>query len=86
MQQKDIDHVREYLLGLQSQITSALMAQDDKLELIEDNWDREQGGGGRSRVMKNGQLFEQAGINFSHVLIGVGTMVGQSFVWTKRTW
>ncbi len=67
MQQKDIDHVREYLLGLQSQITSALMAQDDKLELIEDNWDREQGGGGRSRVMKNGQLFEQAGINFSHV-------------------
>jgi coproporphyrinogen III oxidase len=40
---------------------------DDKLELIEDEWQRPEGGGGRSRVMRNGKIFEQAGINFSHV-------------------
>jgi coproporphyrinogen III oxidase len=35
--------------------------------LIEDEWQRPEGGGGRSRVMSNGRIFEQAGINYSHV-------------------
>lgn len=34
---------------------------------IEDQWTREEGGGGRSRVLTNGAVFEQAGVNFSHV-------------------
>ncbi len=33
----------------------------------EDQWTREEGGGGRSRVLANGTVFEQAGVNFSHV-------------------
>ncbi|MEE9551670.1 MAG: oxygen-dependent coproporphyrinogen oxidase, partial [Gammaproteobacteria bacterium] len=37
------------------------------LELQQDDWQRDEGGGGRSRVMQNGKIFEQAGINFSHV-------------------
>ena len=54
-------------MQLQERITSALMAMDDKLVLIEDEWQRPEGGGGRSRVMRDGRIFEQAGINFSHV-------------------
>lgn len=67
MNNQNIQNVREYLLGLQNQITSALMGQDNELQLKEDEWEREEGGGGRSRVMTHGLVFEQAGINFSHV-------------------
>ena len=63
----NIGLIKDYLLQLQERITSALMAMDDKLVLIEDEWQRPEGGGGRSRVMRDGRIFEQAGINFSHV-------------------
>ncbi len=63
----EIESIRSYLLTLQNNITDALCALDGTLELQEDEWDREDGGGGCSRVMRNGQVFEQAGINFSHV-------------------
>ncbi len=55
------------MIALQNNITDALCDLDSTLVLHEDEWDREEGGGGRSRVMRNGQIFEQAGINFSHV-------------------
>jgi coproporphyrinogen III oxidase len=63
----DIDSIKQYLLDLQGQISDALMQMDDKLVLTEDEWQREGGGGGRTRVMQDGNIFEQAGINFSHV-------------------
>lgn len=63
----DIDSIKQYLLGLQDQISDALMGIDGKLVLTEDDWLREGGGGGRTRVMKGGNIFEQGGINFSHV-------------------
>lgn len=63
----DIDNVKIYLLTLQDQISEALMSIDSTLELIEDEWTRDAGGGGRSRVLREGEVFEQAGINFSHV-------------------
>ncbi len=63
----NIEPIKDYLLQLQERITRALLDMDDKLELIEDEWQRPEGGGGRSRVMRNGKVFEQAGINFSHV-------------------
>jgi coproporphyrinogen III oxidase len=63
----EIDSIRSYLLTLQNNITDALCDLDGTLELQEDEWDREEGGGGCSRVMRNGDVFEQAGINFSHV-------------------
>jgi len=62
-----IDLIKDYLLQLQERITVALLAADKDLVLIEDEWQRPEGGGGRSRVMSNGRVFEQAGINFSHV-------------------
>ena len=63
----NIEPIKDYLLQLQEDITRALMEMDDPLELIEDEWQRKEGGGGCSRVMRNGNIFEQAGINFSHV-------------------
>ena len=63
----EIESIRLYLSVLQDNITDALCHLDDKLELHEDEWEREEGGGGRSRVMQDGLVFEQAGINLSHV-------------------
>jgi coproporphyrinogen III oxidase len=63
----DIDGIKQYLLNLQDQISGALMQMDSKLVLREDEWQREGGGGGRTRVMNDGEIFEQGGINFSHV-------------------
>ena len=62
-----IEEIESYLLGLQDEVSNALMELDPDLELKEDKWDRPGGGGGRSRVMQNGKIFEQGGINFSHV-------------------
>ncbi|MEH3356050.1 coproporphyrinogen III oxidase, partial [Enterobacter kobei] len=58
--------VKTFLLQLQDEICQKLAAADGG-EFQEDNWQREAGGGGRSRVLRNGGIFEQAGGNFSHV-------------------
>ncbi|MFB3090363.1 MAG: oxygen-dependent coproporphyrinogen oxidase [Gammaproteobacteria bacterium] len=63
----EIESIRNYLFALQNNITDALCDLDCTLVLQEDEWDRQEGGGGRCRVMRDGQIFEQAGINFSHV-------------------
>jgi coproporphyrinogen III oxidase len=63
----DIDSIKQYLLDLQDLVCSSLMQLDSGLVLKEDQWQREGGGGGRSRVMQQGKIFEQGGINFSHV-------------------
>ena len=63
----DIDCIKRYLRSQQERICNALVQMDKTLELKEDNWIREGGGGGRSRVMKKGDIFEQVGINFSHI-------------------
>jgi coproporphyrinogen III oxidase len=65
----DINAVREYLLGLQETICKALEVADGKEHFIEDNWQRDGsgGGGGRTRVLTNGAVLEQGGVNFSEV-------------------
>jgi len=63
----DIESIKRYLYSQQERICNAMIQLDKTLELKEDNWDREGGGGGRSRVMQRGKVFEQGGINFSHV-------------------
>lgn len=67
MSEINIEIVKKYLLGLQDSICDALSEEDGKEKFIEDAWKREQGGGGRTRVLTNGKVFEQAGVNFSHV-------------------
>lgn len=67
MKQVDANAVKEYLLELQDAICTALEAEDGTSRFREDSWEREGGGGGRSRVLEDGAVFEKAGINFSHV-------------------
>ena len=62
----DAHQVKAFLLQLQDAICQKLSAVDGS-EFIEDSWQREGGGGGRSRVLRDGGIFEQAGVNFSHV-------------------
>ncbi len=61
------ERVRAYLLDLQDRICAALEAEDPAARFREDSWEREEGGGGRSRVLEGGGVFEKAGINFSDV-------------------
>lgn len=63
----DIKAVETYLLSLQDLICDALQQEDGGTVFREDAWKREAGGGGRTRVLEGGEVFEQAGINFSHV-------------------
>jgi coproporphyrinogen III oxidase len=63
----DLNAVRAYLLTLQDSICSALEHEDGTGKFHEDAWTRPEGGGGRSRVMSEGAVFEKAGVGFSHV-------------------
>ncbi len=65
--QPDADIVRDYLLDLQDRICTAFSQEDGDASFREDAWDRPGGGGGRSRILEGGAVFEKAGINFSDV-------------------
>jgi coproporphyrinogen III oxidase len=58
---------QEFFSNLQDQICRALEAADGRATFREDVWQRAGGGGGRTRVLENGALFEKAGVNFSAV-------------------
>ena len=62
----NIQAVKDYLLDLQGRICAELAAVDGS-EFLEDDWTREGGGGGRTRVLENGNVIEKGGVNFSHV-------------------
>jgi coproporphyrinogen III oxidase len=59
--------VHAYLLDLQDRVCSALAAAEGDVRFEQDDWQRSEGGGGRTRVLKEGVVFEQAGIGFSDV-------------------
>ncbi len=61
------EKTKNLLLNLQNTICKGLENTDGKAKFIEESWIREEGGGGRSRVLKNGSIFEQAGVNYSEV-------------------
>jgi len=76
MQGESVLRVRDYLLELQQRICSAIEQEDGRARFREDRWQRQpddrqettlSAGGGRSRVLSEGAVFEQAGVNFSHV-------------------
>jgi coproporphyrinogen III oxidase len=62
-----VSAVKAYLLGLQDNICKALEQQDGQASFVEESWEREQGGGGRTRVIADGAVIEKGGVNFSHV-------------------
>ncbi len=67
MTEPSVQAVKQYLLDLQDRICAEVEAADGGASFLEDDWQREAGGGGRTRVLRQGAVFEQAGINFSHV-------------------
>jgi coproporphyrinogen III oxidase len=76
----DVAAVKAYLLSLQDNICKQLEAEDGNAVFVEDSWDRETDpffqqnnnsalqGGGRTRLLTDGTVFEQGGVNFSHVM------------------
>ncbi|SHO54292.1 Coproporphyrinogen-III oxidase, aerobic [Vibrio quintilis] len=63
--------VKKFLLNLQDEICHQMECEDGEAVFEQDLWERKPGerlgGGGRSRIMKDGLVFEQGGVNFSHV-------------------
>ncbi len=75
--QPDIKAVKKYLLGLQDSICKKLETEDGGALFVDDNWEREidpkkptMTGGGRTRLLVDGNFIEQGGVNFSHVFGG----------------
>ncbi len=58
---------RTLVMKLQDDICAGLELTDGLGKFKEESWDRPEGGGGRSRVMSEGEIFEQGGVNFSEV-------------------
>jgi coproporphyrinogen III oxidase len=62
-----IEAVQSWLMSLQERICAELERLDGQARFREDRWQRAEGGGGRSRVLREGAVFEQAGVGFSRV-------------------
>ena len=80
-QAADFDRVRDYLTGLQSRICAALEQADGAARFVEDAWTRKEGGGGCTRILRDGAAFEQAGVGFSDVC---GTTLPPSATQARR--
>jgi len=63
----DTQAVLSYLQNLQAKIVEAIELVDGK-NFLQDSWQRPEGGGGNSCMLEGGNVFERAGIGFSHVL------------------
>jgi coproporphyrinogen III oxidase len=62
-----LDEVQEYLGDLQDRLCEAFEASDGRATFQEERWERPEGGGGRTRVLADGAVFERGGVNFSCV-------------------
>lgn len=58
--------IKTFLLNLQQSLVQDL-AREDGTAFLTDEWSRPEGGGGITRLLEEGQVFERAGVNFSHV-------------------
>ncbi|NBS12590.1 MAG: oxygen-dependent coproporphyrinogen oxidase [Gammaproteobacteria bacterium] len=67
MHQIETQDVTTYLRELQDRICAGLATLDGHAQFDEETWSRDEGGGGRSRVMAGGRVFEKAGVGFSEV-------------------
>ena len=59
--------ITDYFIVLQNSICTALEKADGKAKFIEDKWERSGGGGGKTRVIQDGNIIEKGGVNFSAV-------------------
>lgn len=70
---------RKWITSLQDTITEALEGEDPGACFYEDHWTREQGGGGRSRVIEKGDIFEKGGVGISTVYGELPKSLKQTF-------
>ncbi len=69
MSAPDLEQVKHYLMELQDRICAALEGEEPQARFVEDAWRYDSGvGGGRTRVLAGGEVIEQGGVNFSHVI------------------
>ncbi len=61
------EEISNYFRSLQDEICASLEKADTGGKFVEDKWTREQGGGGRTRVLENGNVIEKGAVNFSEV-------------------
>ena len=61
------EQIADQLRALQDTITHTIENTDGSAKFQEDRWTRDEGGGGRSRVLVNGKIIEKGGVNFSAV-------------------
>ncbi len=67
LKKENINAVLEYLLSAQKMIIDVFKEQDKTAELVTDNWERSEGGGGQTSILSDGEIFERAGVNSSNV-------------------
>ena len=63
-----VEQIKQFLKDLQNRITERLEALESGARFQRESWERAEGGGGESRVLSEGAVFEQAGVGFSHVM------------------
>tara|TARA_B110000444_G_scaffold140866_1_gene132165 strand:- start:451 stop:1368 length:918 start_codon:yes stop_codon:yes gene_type:complete len=63
----DKNQVKDYLIGLQNNIVSTIELVDQN-NFLHDSWQRKEGGGGTTCIIEKGNIFERAGVGFSHVI------------------
>ncbi|MFD2598920.1 oxygen-dependent coproporphyrinogen oxidase [Sphingobacterium corticis] len=61
------EHIANTYKQIQQEITEALEKVDGVATFKEENWERDGGGGGRTRIIQHGDIFEKGGVNFSEV-------------------
>ena len=67
MSSEQADRSEQFLRVLQTRICTAIEKVDGNAQFVDDAWTRSAGGGGVTRVLRDGAVFEQAGVNFSRV-------------------
>ncbi len=73
------DQFVSYIHNLQDSICAGLEAVDGKAKFIEDKWERPEGGGGKTRVIAGGNVFEKGGVNTSVVYGPLPAAMQQAF-------
>ncbi len=76
----------QFIHHLQNHICNAIETIDGKAKFIEDEWQREEGGGGKTRVITNGNVFEKGGVNTSVVYGSVTDAMRSQLKINGHTW
>lgn len=76
--------ITNWFLSLQDSICSALEQEDGKGKFAEDNWLRKEGGGGRTRIIQNGNVIEKGGVLFSAVHGKLPQKIGDDFILSRE--